>query len=81
MLLSHYDATPMKCAFGVHASQLVPIARFFHWHEADNRWEDLRAERFRAITQRGLPNRGVLEVFQQRMEVCWVTCQGMHKQN
>jgi hypothetical protein len=29
VLLSHYDATPMKCAFGVHASQLIPIARFF----------------------------------------------------
>jgi hypothetical protein len=37
VLLSHYDATPMKCAFGVHASQLIPIARFFHWNEADNR--------------------------------------------
>ena len=81
VLLSHYDATPMKCAFGVQASELVPIARFFHWDETNNRWEALRAERFRAITQRGLPNRGVLEVFQQRMEVCWVTRQGVHKQN
>ena len=71
----------MKFAFGVSASQLIPIARFFHWNEADNRWEALRAERFRVITQRGLPNRGVLEVFQQRMEACWVTRQGVHKQN
>ena len=81
MLLSHYDATPMKCAFGVHASQLVPIARFFHRNEAGNRWEALRAERFRAIMQCGLRIRGVLEVSQQRMEVCWVTCQGVHKRN
>ena len=81
VLLSHYDATPMKCAFGVQASELVPIARFFHWDETNNRWEALRAEKFRAIAQRGLPNRGVLEVFQQRMEVCWATRKGVHQQN
>jgi hypothetical protein len=71
----------MKCAFGVLASQLIPTARFFSWNAAGNRWEAMRAERFRVITQRGLPNRGVLEVFQQRMEVCWATRQGVHKQN
>jgi hypothetical protein len=81
VLLSHYDATPMKCAFGVQASELVPIARFFHWDETNNRWEALRAEKFRAIAQRGLSIRGVLEVFQQRMEVCWATRKGVHQQN
>jgi hypothetical protein len=68
-LFSHYDASPILVHFGSYVDVITPHARYLNFNKELQKWEALPIEKFRNVTQRAVPRKGVVQVLAQRMKV------------
>lgn len=73
----HYDATPVAVTFGSLQQSLWQHARYLH--RDGDRWRLLPYEKYKALSKRGAPKFGVVELFAQTRDLHYVD-NGSYKQ-
>jgi hypothetical protein len=68
-----YDSTPWHVSFGRLQQQLMPLARYFWWNEAEDRWVVMNFDEYKKkYPCRYIFQTGTLDVMASSVEVSWV---------
>ena len=68
-----YDSMPWHLSFGRLQQQLMPLARYFWWNEAEDRWVVMNFDEYKEkYPCRSIFQIGTLDVIASSVEVSWV---------